>query len=69
MNASPNRLLYMGFPHTNPCPNDRVCAASILFVWQGHMSETTLEIGVIGTDGVFKILSAAEVKDYLGEVE
>ena len=35
---------------------------------QGHMTESTLEIGIVDSSG-FRVLSPAEIKDYLGEVE
>jgi len=37
--------------------------------FDGHMSEHNVEIGIVGRDGKFKVLSIAEVKDYFGEVE
>lgn len=37
--------------------------------FDGHMSEHNVEIGIVGRDGKFKVLSMAEVKDYFGEVE
>jgi len=33
------------------------------------MNEINIEIGIIGTDRKFRVLSAAEVKDYLKEAE
>ena len=32
------------------------------------MTESTLEIGIVDSSG-FRVLSPAEIKDYLGEVE
>jgi len=37
--------------------------------FEGAMDENNIEIGVVGEDRKFRILSAAEVKDYLSEVE
>uniref|UniRef100_A0A7S1T6A5 Proteasome subunit alpha type n=1 Tax=Compsopogon caeruleus TaxID=31354 RepID=A0A7S1T6A5_9RHOD len=37
--------------------------------FEGHVTESNIEIGVISEDGKFRHLSAAELKDYLGEVE
>ena len=37
--------------------------------FEGAMTEHHLEIGVIGKDRKFKVLTPAEVKDYLAEVE
>ena len=33
--------------------------------FDGQMTEKNVEVGVVGEDGMFRILSAAEVKDYL----
>jgi 20S proteasome subunit alpha 2 len=33
------------------------------------MTENNIEIGIIGKDRVFRVLSPAEVRDYLNEVE
>jgi len=37
--------------------------------FEGAITENNIEIGVIGEDRVFRVLSPAEVKDYLSEVE
>eukprot|EP00386_Alphamonas_edax_P014650 GDKI01044917.1.p1 GENE.GDKI01044917.1~~GDKI01044917.1.p1 ORF type:complete len:236 (-),score=91.03 GDKI01044917.1:268-975(-) len=37
--------------------------------FEGAMTEHNIEIGVIGEDRKFRVLTPAEVKDYLGEVE
>ena len=37
--------------------------------FDGQISAENIEIGVIGTDRIFRILTAAEVADYLEEVE
>eukprot|EP00916_Digyalum_oweni_P015014 GHVL01024518.1.p1 GENE.GHVL01024518.1~~GHVL01024518.1.p1 ORF type:complete len:157 (+),score=29.02 GHVL01024518.1:326-796(+) len=37
--------------------------------FEGAMTENNIEIGIVGEDRKFKILSPAEVKDYLHEVE
>jgi 20S proteasome subunit alpha 2 len=36
--------------------------------FEGSIDETNVEIGIIGEDRKFRILSAAEVKDYISEV-
>ena len=36
--------------------------------FEGEMSGDTVEVGVVGSDGVFKVLRAEEVDDYLREV-
>ena len=33
------------------------------------MDHNNIEVGIIGTDKKFKVLTPAEIKDYLGEVE
>ena len=35
--------------------------------FEGEMNEHNIELGVIGEDRVFKVLTPAEVKDYLDE--
>jgi 20S proteasome subunit alpha 2 len=35
----------------------------------GEMNEINIEIGIIGADKKFRILTPAEVKDYLKEAE
>jgi 20S proteasome subunit alpha 2 len=45
-----------------------VCGSIMLPCLQGHMTESTLEIGIVDSSG-FRVLSPAEIKDYLGEVE
>lgn len=35
--------------------------------YEGEMTENNIEVAVVGEDKVFKVLSAAEVKDYLEE--
>lgn len=37
--------------------------------FDGQMTERNIEVGVIGPDRKFKVLTPAEVKDYLGEVQ
>jgi len=37
--------------------------------FEGEMNSTNIEVGVIGDDRVFRVLSQAEVKDYLEEAE
>ena len=37
--------------------------------FEGAISENNIEIGVVGSDHQFKILTPQEVKDYLEEVE
>ncbi|CBZ51584.1 hypothetical protein NCLIV_013780 [Neospora caninum Liverpool] len=37
--------------------------------FEGAMNEHNIEIGVVGEDRKFRILTPAEIKDYLGEVE
>eukprot|EP01098_Paradermamoeba_levis_P011123 TRINITY_DN4729_c0_g1_i1.p1 TRINITY_DN4729_c0_g1~~TRINITY_DN4729_c0_g1_i1.p1 ORF type:complete len:264 (-),score=105.26 TRINITY_DN4729_c0_g1_i1:43-750(-) len=37
--------------------------------FEGQMTENNIEIGIIGTDGKFKVLKPHEVKDYTQEVE
>jgi len=37
--------------------------------FEGQMNENNIEIGVIGEDKKFRILTAAQIKDYIGEVE
>jgi len=37
--------------------------------FEGAMNETNIEIGIIGEDRIFRVLTPAEVKDYLSEVE
>jgi len=37
--------------------------------FEGAMNETNIEIGIVGEDRVFRVLTPAEVKDYLSEVE
>merc|ERR1712232_792288 len=37
--------------------------------FDGAMNETNIEVGVIGADQKFKVLTPNEIKDYLGEVE
>lgn len=36
--------------------------------FEGQMTENNIEIGIV-QNGEFRVLSASEVKDYLGEVE
>ena len=36
--------------------------------FEGEMSGDNVEVGVVGQDGVFRVLSASEVDDYLREV-
>ncbi len=35
--------------------------------YEGEMTEHNIEVGVVGPDRIFRVLSAAEVKDYLDE--
>ena len=37
--------------------------------FEGQISGNNIEIGVIGEDRKFRVLSASEVADYLSEVE
>ena len=37
--------------------------------FEGAMDHTNIEVGIIGADMKFKVLTPAEIKDYLGEVE
>lgn len=37
--------------------------------FEGQVTEKNIEIGIIGEDGVFKLLSVAETRDYLQELE
>mmetsp|Transcript_50833 Transcript_50833/g.77280 ORF Transcript_50833/g.77280 Transcript_50833/m.77280 type:complete len:235 (-) Transcript_50833:65-769(-) len=37
--------------------------------FEGQMTENNIEIGIVSDNGEFRVLSASEVKDYLGEVE
>ena len=37
--------------------------------FEGAVDENNIEIGIVGSDGKFKVLSTAEVKDYVKEVE
>jgi 20S proteasome subunit alpha 2 len=37
--------------------------------FEGALDENNVEIGVIGPDRIFRVLSEAEVKDYVSEVE
>ncbi|KAJ8908291.1 hypothetical protein NDN08_008382 [Rhodosorus marinus] len=37
--------------------------------FEGQVTANNIELGVVGDDKVFRVLSAAEIKDYLGEVE
>ncbi len=37
--------------------------------FEGEMTSTNVEIGIIGPDRKFRVLTAAEVADYLAEAE
>ncbi len=37
--------------------------------FEGAVDENNIEIGIVGVDGKFKVLTTAEVKDYVKEVE
>ena len=37
--------------------------------FEGAMNHENIEVGIVGADKKFKVLSPAEIKDYLGEVE
>ena len=37
--------------------------------FEGEMTEGNVEIGVVAQDGIFKVLTDAEVRDYLDEAE
>lgn len=37
--------------------------------FEGQISGSNIEVGIIGDDRVFRVLTAAEVSDYLEEVE
>lgn len=35
--------------------------------YEGEMTEFNIEVGIVGEDGIFRILTPAEVRDYLDE--
>lgn len=35
--------------------------------YEGEMTEFNIEVGVVGEDGIFRVLTPAEVRDYLDE--
>jgi len=35
--------------------------------YEGEMTESNIEVGVIGADRIFRVLTTSEVKDYLDE--
>ena len=37
--------------------------------FEGEMTSTNIEIGIVGADRKFRILTAAEIADYLAEAE
>jgi len=37
--------------------------------FEGAMDHTNIEVGIVGADKTFMVLTPAEIKDYLGEVE
>eukprot|EP00339_Tiarina_fusa_P016438 CAMPEP_0116996894 /NCGR_PEP_ID=MMETSP0472-20121206/535_1 /TAXON_ID=693140 ORGANISM="Tiarina fusus, Strain LIS" /NCGR_SAMPLE_ID=MMETSP0472 /ASSEMBLY_ACC=CAM_ASM_000603 /LENGTH=69 /DNA_ID=CAMNT_0004695641 /DNA_START=531 /DNA_END=740 /DNA_ORIENTATION=+ len=37
--------------------------------YEGQMTSTNIEVGVIGSDRIFKVLKPSEIRDYLEEVE
>lgn len=37
--------------------------------FEGEVNETNIEIGIVGEDRKFRVLSTAEVKDYVNEVQ
>ena len=37
--------------------------------FEGAMDHTNIEVGIVGADKTFKVLTPAEIKDYLQEVE
>ena len=37
--------------------------------FEGAMDHKNIEVGIVGADRKFKVLSPAEIKDYLHEVE
>ena len=37
--------------------------------FEGAMNHENIEVGIVGADKKFKVLSPAEIKDYRGEVE
>lgn len=37
--------------------------------FEGEMNENNIEIGIVGEDKKFKILTSSQVKDYIHEVE
>ena len=37
--------------------------------FEGAMDHTNIEVGIVGPDKTFKVLSPTEIQDYLGEVE
>jgi hypothetical protein len=47
----------------------QVSAAADGAVFVPQVSGSNIEVGIIGTDKTFKVLSEAEVQDYLQEVE
>ena len=36
---------------------------------KGQMTSTNIEVGIIGKDQIFRVLTPNEIKDYLDEVE
>ena len=37
--------------------------------FEGEMTEFNIEVGVVGEDKKFRVLTASEVRDYLDEAE
>ena len=37
--------------------------------FEGEMNENNIEISVVAADGVFRVLSPVEIRDYLSEVQ
>jgi 20S proteasome subunit alpha 2 len=37
--------------------------------FEGEMTANNIEVGIIGADQKFRVLSSSEVKDYLDEVD
>ncbi len=37
--------------------------------FEGEMNEHNIELGIIGEDRKFQVLTPSQVKDYLGEIE
>jgi 20S proteasome subunit alpha 2 len=42
-----------------------VCAVHACVSHKGQLTSKNVEVGIVGSDGVFKVLSATEIADYL----